>query len=209
MISARLAQDHGSNRIQIRDRDIRRVLVGTRLKRLSERRGGMIVHELGLAHAKSRIDVATINGIIHGFEIKNSQDNLERLPDQLMTYFQALQKLTLVVASRHLKDVEKLAPVWCGIIDASAGPRGGTRLQTVRKALRNPTLDPFVFVHLLWRNEVQEALACRGASKTELRAPRAALYRQLVSMASERELTEIIKIAMMRRRAWRDHSLPS
>ncbi len=209
MISANLTRDHGSKRSQTRDPDIRRVLVGTRLKHISESGGGMIVHELGLAHAKSRIDVAAINGTIHGFEIKSAQDNLERLPSQLKIYVQALQKLTLVVASRHLKVVEKLAPVWCGIIDVSTGPRGGIRLQTIRKGTRNPTLDLFVLAHLLWKNEVQDALACRGASEAELRAPRAVLYRQLVAVASERELTETIKFAMMRRRAWRDHSLPS
>lgn len=159
MTSARIAQNHGSKRFQIGDPEIRRVLVGTRLKRISERKGGMIVHELGLAHAKSRIDVATINGIIHGFEIKSAQDNLERLPNQLKIYAQALQKLTMVVASRHLKVVETLVPVWCGLIDVSTGPRGGTRLRTIRKASKNPTLDPFVLAHLLWRNEAQYALA--------------------------------------------------
>ena len=209
MISATPTQDHGSKKPQVRDPDIRRVLISTRLKRISERRGGMIVHELGLAHAKSRIDIATITGIVHGFEIKSAQDNLERLPCQLITYVQALQKLTFVTASRHLKDVETLAPDWCGIIEVSAGPRGGTKLQTLRRSTRNPKPDLFVLAHLLWRNEAQEALACRGASKAELRAPRAVLYRQLVALASERELTEIIKISMMRRRAWRDHSLPS
>lgn len=146
--------------------------------------------------------------MIHGFEIKSAQDNLERLPYQLEIYAQALQKLTLVVASRHLEAVEKRTPFWCGIIDVSAGPRGGTRLQTIRRGARNPSLNPFVFVHLLWKDEVRDALASRGASKAELRAPRAALYRQLIATASESELTEIIKSAMMMRRAWRDHSSP-
>ena len=208
MIAAGLTQMHGSKSPRLHDPDIRRVLVGSRLKRFSGRRNGMIVHELGLAHAKSRIDIATISGIIHGFEIKSDRDNLERLPCQLEIYVQALQKLTLVVASRHLKAVEKLAPDWCGIIGVTTGPRNGIRLETIRRCKRNPTLNLFMFAHLLWKNETQEALACRGASMSELRAPKAVLYRRLIDAASESELTEIIRVSMMRRRNWRDHSLP-
>ena len=201
-------QFRGRKEYLLRDPDIRYALVCTRLRHVSKSSTGMIVHELGLCHAKSRIDVATINGIIHGYEIKSAQDNLARLPHQLKVYGQSLPKLTLVVVSKHLKAVATQVPTWCGIIEASVGPRGGVRLKTIQKATCNPVLDPFLLAHLLWRNEVHDALACRGAGKSELRAPRATLYRQLVSIVSERELSEIIRQSMMRRQTWRDHSRP-
>lgn len=187
------------------EREIRQALLTKRLWECSRRADTLVVNELGLAHARSRVDVAVINGMIHGFEIKSTQDDLGRLSDQLAVYGRSLQKLTLVVAPRHLDRVMKMTPHWCGVLEVLVGRRGGLTFKSIRRPLKNPKLDRFVLAHLLWRKEVQEILADRGIRGAALRAPRKNLYRKLVDLVSEPELTALIKAAMMQRQTWRGH----
>ena len=195
------------NRILL-DMCIRNALVDRRLRRYVRQPETLLVHELGLVHAKSRIDVATLNGVIHGYEIKGTQDTLNRLPAQLEIYSQALQKLTFVVASRHLERVIDLSPKWSAVWEVTVGPRGGVRFDSVRQGRRNPKVEKFLLAHLLWREEAQSALADQGATKAELSAPRAELYRLLINHLSESELVAVIKSYMMQRQTWRDRSRP-
>lgn len=187
------------------EQEIRQALLRKRLSALGRRPDTLIVNELGLAHARSRIDVAVINGEIHGFEIKSSQDGLGRLSDQLAVYGQSLQKLTLVVAPRHVDRIMEMVPQWCGVLKILVGRRRGLTFESIRRPSRNPELDRFVLSHLLWREEVQGILADRGIRGSALRAPRKDLYRKLVDLVSEPELIALIKAAMMQRRTWRDH----
>ncbi len=209
MTTIRMAKRHRLPHHTLRDQDIREALVKKRLTRYTSKSDTIIIHELGLAHAKSRIDVATINGTIHGFEIKSTHDSLNRFPKQLEIYCKALQKLTLVVATRHIKRIYEMVPFWCGIIEVDTGPRGGILFHHLREPKRNPSLDLFILAHLLWRDEAKTILAVRGASKLELRAPRAELYRMLIADVTERELMKLIKSSMMQRQAWRDQLRPS
>ncbi len=165
----------------------------------------MIINELGLAHARSRIDLAVFNGHLHGYEIKSAVDTLDRLPRQLETYVSALQKLTLVIATRHLDAAEAIAPEWCGLKEIVEGPRGGMTFVSRRRAHVNPDLDPFMLAHLLWHSEAQELLRARGASKADVNAPRKRLYRLLADEIPVRELAPAIKAAMASRTGWRDH----
>jgi len=43
----------------------------------------LVIDELGLVQAKSRIDVAVINGYIHVYKIKSARQTLSRLDKQL------------------------------------------------------------------------------------------------------------------------------
>lgn len=198
-----------ANHAALNDPEIRKALIQKRLRHHRDHKDTLLIHELGLAHARSRIDLAVINGVLHGYEIKSEQDSLSRLKSQLEVYCQSLQKLTLVVAEKHLTNVLNSVPSWCGVLLTRRGPRGVLHFDIVQKASRNPNLDLFVMAHLLWRDEAQTILAERGVSKALLRSTRAELYRELVGGISESRLTSLIKTTMMQRRAWRDHSRPS
>lgn len=165
----------------------------------------LVIDELGLAHARGRVDLAVFNGHLHGYEIKSAGDTLDRLPRQLAIYSDALQKLTLVVAARHLDAAVMIVPDWCGLIKVTEGPRGGMTFASHRRASVNPDLDPFMLAHLLWRPEAQHLLRLRGASNADVNAPRRQLYRMLVDELSVRELASAIKAAMVSRTRWRDH----
>ena len=190
------------------DPAIREALVRKRLRPFRQDRDSLVLQELGLAHARVRVDVAVLNGVLHGYEIKSDRDNLNRLKIQLEIYQQALQKLTFVVAERHASNVIDIAPDWCGVLAVRRGPLGGLHFEVRRRSSRNPEVNRFIMAHLLWRDEVQSILASRGASKSTLRTVRAKLYEHLVEDISESDLVALIKSAMERRKAWRGHLQP-
>lgn len=167
-----------------------------------------VIDELGLAHARGRVDLVVFNGHLHGYEIKSSKDTLTRLPRQLAIYYPALQKLTLVVATRHVEAASAMVSDWCGLVEIIEGPRGGVGFASRRRSRVNPNLDPFMLAHLLWRTEAQELLRLRGASSSDLNAPRKQLYRTIADEIPVQELSAAIKAAMASRARWRDLRRP-
>ena len=120
-----------------------------------------IVEELGLCQGIGRIDLAVVNGTIHGYEIKSERDTLTRLPGQVAIYGRVLDYVTVVTAPAHADKVRMLVPDWWGVWTAKSG-KGGIRLQELRRSSRNPGVDPFALAQLLWREEALEALAACG-----------------------------------------------
>ncbi|TDQ84229.1 hypothetical protein A8950_0777 [Dongia mobilis] len=192
--------------IGTRDSDIRLALHAKRLRRFKTHPDALVIDELGLAHAKSRIDVAVINGCIHGYEIKSAIDTLERLETQINIYRQTLEKLTFVAAPKHVASILASAPNWSGVIAAEQGPRGAINFCVVRDSATNPDLDPIMLAHLLWRDEVIDLLSLAGYRAKDLRKPRRQLYELLCENMTLRELTGTIRRVMTRRQRWRGHS---
>lgn len=188
------------------DSDIRSALHTKRLRRARSDPNTLVIDELGLAHARSRIDVAVINGCIHGYEIKSAKDNLDRFATQISIYRQSLQKLTLVAAPKHIRWIMTHAPEWCGVIVAEQGARGGVGFDVLRSPAANPDIDPVVMAHLLWRDEVIELLSQIGHAPKELRRPRKQLYEMLCEDLTLREIISSIRTFMVQRQTWRDRS---
>lgn len=185
------------------DFEIREALHRKVLKSYHNCDSAVVVDELALAHGKNRIDVAVLNGHLHGYEIKSAKDTLTRLPAQLDEYRRSLQRLTIVVAPNHLDGVLSIAPEWSGIVRARKGPRGGINFTTIRKAAINPEVDSVALAHLLWRKEALEFLKKLGISEKELRKPRKQLYETIASETSLAELVIWIKEKFMARENWR------
>nr|WP_286159031.1 sce7726 family protein [Methylobacterium sp. Leaf456] len=107
----------------------------------------LAIDELGLAPAKSRVDVAVFNGHLHGYKIKSAGENLLRLPAQLRTYSEALEKLTFVMATRHISAEVGLILEWCDLIEIIEGPRGGIKLKMLRRSNLNPNVNLYIFAY--------------------------------------------------------------
>jgi hypothetical protein len=187
------------------DAEIREALHRKALRAFHGRTDTLVIDELGLAHAKARIDVAIINGCVHGFEIKSAADSLARLPRQLGLYEECLEKLTIVCAEKHVPGVRKLAPRWCGILQVVKGPRGGIEFVALREPKKNPRVQAHRLAHLLWRPEAVALLTRLNAPPEVLRAPRKALYESLAAVLSVEEITAYIKESMAARQDWRSH----
>ena len=190
------------------DAEIRKAFHHLRLSSYHKCPNTIVIDELGLAHGKNRIDIAVVNGCIHGFEIKSSKDTLSRLPEQLTVYSRTLEKLSIIAAPNHIDAVMQMAPYWCGLILVEKGIRGGIKFKTIRRAEKNPSVDLIALSHLLWRKEAIELLAELGAGGKELNGSRLKLYTQLSELVSTKELTSRIKKQFMSRENWRVVQLP-
>lgn len=186
------------------DAEIRSALHAKRLRHAKSHPDTLVIDELGLAHARSRIDVAVINGCIHGYEIKSAKDNLDRFATQIDTYRQTLQKLTLVVAPKHIPAIMNCAPEWCGVMIAERGPRAAVNFHVLRNAANNPEIDPIMMAHLLWRDEVIGLLDQVGYAPRDLRRPRRQLYEMLCEAMTLSEIATSIRVVMAQRQVWRD-----
>lgn len=189
--------------VATKDIEIRAALHEKKLSTFRAAPNTIVVDELGLSHAKVRIDIAVINGCVHGYEIKSSLDTLERLPAQLTLYSQCLERLTLVCAPRHVEKAISLAPVWCGVLEAKKGKRGALTFKTIRKGGANPQIDPIQLAHLLWRPEAFALVARLGVPDKLAKLSRKELYEILAKHLSIAQLTAAIREAMQQRHIWR------
>lgn len=64
----------------------------------------------------SRIDICRINGKLCAYEIKTEYDNYDRLSTQMKDYFNAFEKIYVIVPIHKLKIIKNYIPQECGII---------------------------------------------------------------------------------------------
>jgi hypothetical protein len=164
--------------------------------------------ELGLRHGARRVDVAVVNGSLHGYEIKSDSDTLERLAGQVEVYTAVLDLATLVVGKRLATEARKQIPEWWGLKIASEDAASKTTIIDQRAPITNPHINPIALAELLWRSEVVELLSSMGASPKLLRSPRAALYRELASSTPIDQLREAVRTRLKMRKGWRDRKQP-
>lgn len=116
-----------------------------------------IFEELGIQHGMVRIDMAMVNGIMHGYEIKSDRDTLERLPEQMREYNEVFDKMTLVVGNRYLTEAINLIPDWWGVIVAKF-ESGTVVFYTIRESATNQEQKRSSIAQLLWREEALQIL---------------------------------------------------
>lgn len=163
----------------------------------------LVIDELGLNHGESRADIAVVNGLMIGYEIKSDNDSLYRLEEQIKSYNAIFDELNIIVGSRHFKNIQKYLPKWWGIIIADKGPRHAVKFDLYRKSSRNKNIKPISIARLLWRNEVIQLLKHKQISPKLLRQPRAFLYETLASKITIDELRKSVREILKTRKNWR------
>ena len=159
---------------------------------------------MGILHGQSRVDVAVINGILHGYEIKSESDTLERLPSQMNDYNKVFDRMTIVVQRNYLDEVRKIIPSWWGITLVTRY-KGKLHLREIRKGRVNQSVDPFSLSHLLWRGEALDILKENGLQKGYLSKPRHDLYEKICESLSLSELKTSVNQRLKMRENWRVH----
>jgi hypothetical protein len=185
------------------DHQLRGALKSKVLARYAKDPNTRIVDELGLRHGITRVDIAVVNGIIHGYELKSDKDNLKRLPHQIQIYSSVLDKLTLVVGIRHAHEAIKLVPDWWGIKIATVGSRGAFDFESYRPSRLNPSLDPLSVCKLLWRDEALTLLAELGEAERVRYKARALVYARLAEVADLASIQERVRRQLKSRTTWR------
>lgn len=193
----------------MRDRDVRQALHTKVLKEHHGDANTLVLDELGLRHGCCRVDIAVVNGYLHGYEIKSDADTLDRLPGQVAVYNAVLDRSTLVVGEKHVQKAKAKIPDWWGIKVVIGGPRGGVAFNTIRQPKLNAAIDAVALAELLWRPEAVEILQGLGTPMTMLRKPRAVLYKYLAEVVELNELRALIRQRLKARANWRGQRPPS
>ncbi len=136
----------------MQDSDIRKVLHSHLKKENKSIKDTIIIDELDLCSGLSRIDVAVINGVIHGYEIKSEEDTLKRLPLQMNYYNKSLEKISVATNRVHLKEIKMFVPKWWGLILVDDDKK--RKLKEIRKARNNPRVESKSLLQLLWKEEL-------------------------------------------------------
>lgn len=187
----------------MRDMDIRLALRGEMKRRHDAEHDTLVVEELGLCQGVSRVDLAVVNGSIHGYEIKSERDTLVRLPAQCEIYGRALEFVTIVAAPAHSRKALKIVPDWWGVL-SPVGSGDTVRLEIEREPQPNPGLVPYAVAQFLWREEALQVLMDLGLAGGLRSKPREALWRCLASNLTIVELGQIVRQRLKSRSSgWR------
>jgi hypothetical protein len=163
-----------------------------------------IIEELGIRHGTARIDIAVVDGIMHGYEIKSDRDTLERLPEQMTEFNAVFDQVTLVVGKQHLYQAIHLIPDWWGITIAKINARGQVVLQTIRKPEDNKKQDKVSIARLLWREEALRILEEYDQADGIRSKPREFVYKRLADVLEIETLKERVrKTLLVLREDWR------
>lgn len=187
----------------MRDSDLRAALHRKVLKEHHEQPDTLVLDELGLWYGTARVDIAVVNGRLHGYEIKSHRDTLERLPAQAQVYNSVLDRVTLVVGEVHLEKARKVVPTWWGIKVATIGPRRAVHFCEERPPGANPVIDPVAVAALLWCEELIEVLANHNAARGLRGKSRDRLSRALADLLPLDELRAVVRTRLKARSNWR------
>lgn len=166
----------------------------------------LIIDELGLDYGSTRIDIAIVNGSIHGYEIKSARDSLVRLPSQARIYNSCLDFVTLVTAEKHLARAIEIIPPWWSVKIAQETTTG-ISFTSVRAGYQNPSLKPEALCSLLWKNEVLGILEELNADKGYRSKRLPVLVDRLVELTTVEQLSEYVRSALKRRLRWRPDAI--
>lgn len=185
----------------MRDADVRQEVHRKLLRPFYKDGVSRVLDEVVLGLDEARIDVAVINGALHGYELKSALDTLGRLPRQVEVYGKALDYVTLVVAENHLAAAVEIIPEWWGLVRAKK-VRGRIFLKQRRRPKRNGNLDSLTLARFLWRDEAAEFLASHEV-KGLSRKPKHVLWKLIVDAYAVDEISEYVRRILKARSTWR------
>ena len=162
-----------------------------------------IIEELGVQHGSARVDIAVVNGIMHGYEIKSDQDTLQRLPRQMDVFNSVFDKITLVVGKNHLYRAINIVPEWWGIMVAKSNNNGSVIFNLIRGEEFNKNQDSVSIAKLLWREEALRILEKNKVANGFYSKPRDFIYKKLASVLDQEALSEEVREKLFLRADWR------
>nr|WP_309574583.1 sce7726 family protein [Moraxella osloensis] len=188
------------------DKDVRDAVKKKVIKQHIDDPTTLVVEELGLNYGRNRVDIAVVNGELHGYELKSDSDNLLRLPAQVKAYSSVMDKMTLVVGEKHAQEAILIIPDWWGVKVASMGKNGKVSLNTERRGKKNRDIIPLELVKLLWKDELISLLATRiEIDWRTKKLRRNDIYQLLIDTFTLNEIRDCVRTTMKCRSDWRCH----
>jgi len=147
----------------VRDIDIRLALKESLREFVDYDEQTVTVDELGILRGTARVDVAVVNGKLHGFEIKSLVDSLRRLPHQADAYSRVFDTVSLVTVESEVDEAATIVPDWWRILVASRTSSGSVEICVWRSGRPNPHVEARAVAELLWRDRALRMLKKRRA----------------------------------------------
>lgn len=201
-----MKKNNSHNMITTNDLVIRSALRKILEERHAKDKKVRIIEELGIQHGTSRVDIAVVNGALHGYEIKSDKDTLERLPEQIYAFNSVFDKITLVVGKKHLYEAINMVPEWWGITVAKTNPNALITFNLIREGDLNKKLDSISVARLLWREEALGILKEQGKAKGFYSKTRDLIYEKLSEVLDREKLGEKVRETLFLRKDWRPES---
>lgn len=162
----------------------------------------LIIEELGVRHGSSRVDLAVVNGTLHGYELKSDRDSLRRLPEQLAAYVAVFDLMTIVVGERHLRRAVDLIPDWWGV-KVARYESCGVFFCDLKLPITNPAPDPMSVARLLWRDEALALSRELSFLPERSRTGRDRIYAHLVQHSDFGWMRAKVRDCLRKRPSWR------
>lgn len=157
-----------------------------------------IIEELGICRGQVRVDLAVVNGTIHGYEIKSERDSLRRLAGQAALYNRVFDQVSLVVADRHIPEALDIVPVWWEILMFKPTDKG-IRFTTARRARKNPGRDSRSLVEFLWLDDAIALLEKHKASRGVRGKPRRLVWDRVCEIIPVNEIGDAVRASLKAR----------
>ena len=190
------------------DAEIRRALRSRLLVKHADEADTVVIEELGVCRGQVRIDLAVVNGLFHGYEIKSDRDSLRRLDGQFDLYSKVLDRATIVVGDRHLTETSNIVPRWWGVLLVESGLKG-PRFKTVRRGRNNPRRDPRSLVELLWLDDAIALLTRRDVARGVRGKPRRMVWDRVCEHFGVHEIAASVRAQLKARAARQVPASPS
>lgn len=185
----------------MKDYQIRAILHKTELTKFHKDKASKVVEEMKIPAAQARIDIAVINGSLHGYEIKGASDTLQRLPNQVLAYSYIFDYLTIITEAKYQEKIIRMVPNWVGVSLCDSLECKG--FSVVQDAKPNPDKNKFYVAKLLWHDELVEVLSELNISFKK--KSRNWILCEILSQNTEMEiLSNIVREKIKKRKDWKD-----
>ncbi len=152
----------------------------------------VIIEELGVCRGQVRIDLAVVNGLLHGYEIKSDRDSLRRLSGQTDYYGRVLDRATLVVGDRHLTAALDIVPAWWGVL-CIRPTLDGIQFKVLRRGRKNPRREARSLVELLWLDDAVALLDGRDVARGVRSKPRQFVWDKVCEHFNLEEISAAVR----------------
>jgi hypothetical protein len=187
-----------------KDLDIRSQLILKLKKKHASDKKVKVIEELGVHNGETRVDIAVVNGIFHGYEIKSDRDNLLRLPQQAKAYNQVFDRMTLVVGKQHLKEAFKIVPDWWEVIIAKFEEKTNRVIfLKIREGEFNRNQSKNSVARLLWREEALNILKKKKLDSGFFYKNKSAIYDKLTTSLDLKTLNKEVRETIFFRDNWK------
>lgn len=176
------------------DRDIRDQLHRWLARKHSAEPETAILHEFEIPRPSARIDIALINGRLGGYEIKGAADTLTRLFDQEKSFSSVFERMTLVVATRHIAKAKKVVPDWWEIVEV-----GAQGFQVRRRGKANPNLQLENLLYVLTKAELRNVETGLGTVSHASKANKSAAVTAIMKKNRPYLTRKLVKTELKRR----------